>query len=100
MKTAARKAKVSVTLAKDLLIEIDRRVSRGGTRSRIIEEWLRLAAREHARRALDAATIAYYAGRTGEQRAEEKTLAGFSARASRELDFDLTRQRRPRHRRA
>ena len=95
-----RRAKVSVTLGKDLLAEIDRRVASGGTRSRVIEEWLRLAAREHARGALDAATIAYYADRTGEQRAEDETLAGFSARASRELDFDLTRQRRRRHRRA
>ena len=67
-----RKAKVSVTLEKDLLAEIDRRVAGGGTRSQIIEEWLRLAAREHARRALDAATIAYYGGRTGEQRARTR----------------------------
>ena len=96
----ARKAKVSVTLGQDLLAEIDRRVARGGTRSQVIEEWLRLAAREHARRALDAATIAYYTDRTDEQRAEDDTLAGFSARTSRELDFDLTRRRRPRHRRA
>ena len=95
----ARRAKVSVTLEKDLLAEIDRRVARGGTRSRVIEEWLRLAAREHARRALDAATIAYYADRTDAQRAEDDGLAGFSARASRELDFDLRRRRRPRDRR-
>lgn len=93
-----RKTKVSVTLEKDLLAEIDRRVAAGGTRSQIIEDWLRLAVHEHARRALDAATIAYYAGRTGEQRAEDETLAGFSTRASRERDFDLTQ--RPRHRRA
>jgi metal-responsive CopG/Arc/MetJ family transcriptional regulator len=97
MKTA-RKTKVSVTLEKALLAEIDRRAVGRGTRSQIIEEWLRLAAREHARRALDAATIAYYEGRTAEQRAEDETLAEFTTRASGELDFDLAR--RPRRRRA
>lgn len=94
----ARKAKVSVTLETGLLAQIDRRAASGSTRSQVIEEWLRLAAREHARRALDAATIAYYAGRTEEQRAEDEALAGFSTRASRERDLDL--KRRPRRRRA
>lgn len=91
-----RKAKVSVTLAPDLLDEIDRRVPGGGTRSRIIEEWLRLAAREHARRDLDAATTAYYEGRTGEQRDEDDALAGFSTRATHERDFDAKRRVRRR----
>ena len=92
-----RKAKVSVTLEQDLLGEIDRRVSGGGTRSQVIGEWLRLAAREHARRELDAATIAYYEGRTGEQRDEDNALAGFSTRAARERDVDATRRGRRRH---
>ena len=92
----ARKTKVSVTLETDLLAEIDRRASAGSTRSRIIEEWLRLAAREHARRALDAATIAYYTGRTRAQQAEDGILAELSTRASRERDLDLTRRRRRR----
>lgn len=89
---------MSVTLGRDLLDEIDRRVRRGGTRSQIIEEWLRLAAREHARRELDAATIAYYEGRTGEQRDEDDALVGFSTRAARERDVDA--RRRVRRRRA
>ena len=92
-----RKAKVSVTLEQDLLDEIDRRVSGGGTRSQVIGEWLRLAAREHARRDPDAATIAYYEGRTEEQRDEDDALAGFSARASLERDVDAKRRGR-RHR--
>lgn len=93
-----RKAKVSVTLGRDLLDEIDRRVPGGGTRSKIIEEWLRLAAREHARRELDAATAAYYEGRTREQREEDDALVGFSNRAVHERDFDA--KRGVRHRRA
>ena len=63
MKTA-RKAKVSVTLDRDLLAAIDRRVEPGATRSEVIEAWLRLAALAHARRELDAATVACYEGRT------------------------------------
>lgn len=93
-----RKAKVSVTLERDLLNEIDRRVPGGGTRSQIIEEWLRLAAREHARRDLDAATRVYYEGRTREQRDEDEALAEFSDRAVHERDVDA--KRRGRHRRA
>ena len=96
MKTA-RKAKVSVTLDRDLLAAIDRRVEPGATtRSEVIEAWLRLAALAHARRELDAATIAYYEGRTAEQQAEDDRLAAFSTRASRELDLDLERPARRR----
>ena len=92
----ARKAKVSVTLDRDLLALIDRRVEPGATRSEVIEAWLRLAALAHARRELDAATIAYYEGRTAEQQAEDDRLAAFSTRASRELDLDLERPARRR----
>jgi metal-responsive CopG/Arc/MetJ family transcriptional regulator len=94
---AARKAKVSVTLDRDLLTVIDRRIEAGVTRSEIIEAWLRLAALAHARRELDAATVAYYEGRTTGQQADDESLAAFSTRASRELDLD--RKRPSRHRR-
>ena len=92
---AGRKAKVSVTLAQDLLAVIDRRAKGGATRSQIIEEWLRRSAIVEARRDLDAATAAYYEGRTVEQEAEDESLAAFSARASRERSLD----RKPRTRR-
>jgi len=91
----ARKAKVSVTLDRDLLAAIDRRIEAGATRSEVIEAWLRLAALAHARRELDAATVGYYG--TAEQQAEDESLAAFSTRASRELDLD--RKQRPRRRR-
>lgn len=93
-----RKAKVSITLERDLLEEIDRRVPGGGTRSKVIEDWLRLAAREHARRELDAATTAYYEGRTLAQRDEDGALSEFSTRSAHERDLDL--KRRARRRRA
>jgi metal-responsive CopG/Arc/MetJ family transcriptional regulator len=94
-----RKAKVSVTLGRDLLAAIDRRVRGGTTRSQVIEEWLRLSALAVARRDLDAATAAYYEGRTAEQRAEDESLAAFSARAFDERDLDRKpRTRRPRAR--
>jgi len=94
----ARKAKVSVTLGRDLLAAIDQRVGRGVTRSEIIEEWLRLAALAQARRELDAATLAYYEGRTATRRTEDESLAAFSTRSSREIGLD--RKPRTRRRRA
>jgi hypothetical protein len=66
--------------------------------SEIIEAWLRLAAVARARRNLDAATIAYYQGRTGPQLADDQGLAAFSARASQERV--LERKRPARRRRA
>jgi metal-responsive CopG/Arc/MetJ family transcriptional regulator len=92
-------AKVSVTLARDLLAVIDRQVRRGTTRSQVIEEWLRLSAVAQAQRDLDAATAAYYEGRTAEQRAEDESLTAFSTRTLHERDFDRKpRTRRPRAR--
>jgi len=94
-----RKAKVSVSLGRDLLAVIDRRARGGITRSQVIEEWLRLSALAQARRDLDAATAAYYEGRSLEQRAEDERLAAFSTRSIGERDLDRTpRARRPRAR--
>lgn len=93
---AARKAKVSITLGRDLLAAIDRRAVKGATRSEVIEEWLRLAALAQARRDLDAATVAYYENRTAEQQAEDEGVASFSARSFREIGFDRTPRARRR----
>jgi metal-responsive CopG/Arc/MetJ family transcriptional regulator len=97
MKTT-RKAKVSVTLDRDLLAAIDRRATRGATRSQVIEEWLRLSALAQAHRDLETATAAYYEGRTADQRAEDEALAAFSTRGFGRLDLD--RKPRPRQHRA
>jgi metal-responsive CopG/Arc/MetJ family transcriptional regulator len=82
------KAKVSVTLDQELLAVIDRRATKGTTRSQVIEEWLHLAARAQACRDLDAATAAYYEGRTAEQQAEDDALADVSTRGLARLDLD------------
>jgi len=92
---AIRKAKVSVTLSRDLLAAIDRQVTGRTTRSQVIEEWLRLSALAQAHRDLDRATAEYYEGRSAEQRAEDESLAAFATRAVVELDLD----RKPRIRR-
>jgi hypothetical protein len=96
-----RKAKVSVTLGRDLLAAIDRRVTGGATRSQVIEAWLRSSALAEARRDLDAATASYYEGRTAEQRAEDEGLAAFSTRALDERDVlicdEVNGTPRPRH---
>src|SRR5262245_42517066 len=95
----ARKAKVSVTLARDLLAAIDRRVVRGTTRTQGVERGVRLPAPAQARRDLDAATPADHEGRTAEQRAEDEDLAAFSTRAVDERELDRKpRTRRPRAR--
>jgi metal-responsive CopG/Arc/MetJ family transcriptional regulator len=87
MKTG-RKAKVSVTLDRDLLAAIDRRATRGATRSQVIEQWLRLSVLAQAHRDLEAATAAYYEGRTADQRTEDEALAAFSTRGLGQLDLD------------
>ncbi|MSP58731.1 MAG: ribbon-helix-helix protein, CopG family [Myxococcales bacterium] len=84
-----RKLKVSVTLAPDLVARIDRRAAREqGTRSQVIERWLRRAARDQARQELDSEIAAYYEALTSEQQAEDAALAVFSGKAARELDLD------------
>jgi hypothetical protein len=83
-----RKAKASVTLGRDLLAAIDRHVTGGATRSQVIDERLRRSALAQARRDLDAATAAYYEGRTPEPRAEDESLAAFSTRGFGEIDLD------------
>src|SRR5262245_43395014 len=94
---ATRKAKVSVTLSRDLLAAIDRHVMRGATLSQVIEEWLRLSAMALARRDLERARAAYYEGRNAEQRAEDEGLSTFATDAFGELGLDQKPQIR-RHR--
>ena len=82
---AARKIKVSVTLADDLLARIDRKAHRqGSTRSALIEQWLRLSVRHEAKRELEEATRAYYDSLTPSESAEEASLSrGLSSAAKR-----------------
>ena len=97
--TAARKVKLSVTLSRDLVERIDREAGGAGARSRVIEQWLRQAARMHAERDLERATIAYYESLTDEERAEDDAISSAMGRAGRRLDIDGTgraQRRRPR----
>ncbi len=96
-----RKVKVSVTLSTDLLARIDREAARQqtGTRSGVIESWLRKAARDAAEQQLARETIAYYDSLTPAQRAEDEEWVELGAGAASELDIDGEGPTRPQRRR-
>ena len=83
------KTKVSVSLPRDLLEEIDseaRQTSR--SRSQIFEVWLRIAARRRAAAKLERDTLAYYTNRTAEQETEDEALSRASLRAAQKRKLD------------
>ena len=83
------KTKVSVSLPRDLLEEIDseaRQTSR--SRSQIFEVWLRIAARRRAAAKLERDTLAYYTNRTAEQETEDEALSRASRRAAQKRKLD------------
>jgi metal-responsive CopG/Arc/MetJ family transcriptional regulator len=83
------KAKVSVSLPRDLLEEIDEEAAQTSrSRSQIFELWLRLAGRRRAAEKLEQDTLAYYANRTAEQTAEDDALSQASLRAARKRKID------------
>ena len=84
------KAKLSITLAPDLVRQLDRavRARRGATRSSVIEEWLRRAARMAVAERLRSETIAYYESLSSHERAEEEAMARASSRGARRLRID------------
>jgi Arc/MetJ-type ribon-helix-helix transcriptional regulator len=75
------KLKLSVTLPPDLVASIDREVGRvpGGTRSAVIERWLRAAARQEAHRALERATVDYYRDLSPAARADDEEWTRFAS---------------------
>src|SRR5687768_3908813 len=77
------KARVTVTISQGLLAKVDRaaRQRPGASRSSVIEEWLRSAAEQDARRALDQAIAEYYEGMSAGERAEDAEWAHFSTRS-------------------
>lgn len=90
------RVKVSLSLPPDLVARIDR-VARAESRSRsrVVERWLRRAAREGAHRELEEATIAYYESLTPEELRQDSEMAAALSRAGRRLDIDaLPRPRR------
>ncbi|HET7504624.1 MAG TPA: ribbon-helix-helix protein, CopG family [Kofleriaceae bacterium] len=83
------KTKVSVSLPRDLLEEIDEEAAQTSrSRSQVFEVWLRLAARRRAAAKLERDTLDYYARRTSTQEAEDDALARASLRAARKREID------------
>ena len=90
-----RKLKVSVTLSPEILERVDRQAKRlRGTRSSIMESWLKQAARRQSERDLETDTIAYYESLTAEERAEDEELSRALTSAARRLEIDGPSQRR------
>lgn len=73
-KVGGAKAKISVTVAAELVAQIDRgvRARRYLSRSAAIETALQRWAREERRRQTDAEIEAYYSGMTDEEREEDR----------------------------
>jgi metal-responsive CopG/Arc/MetJ family transcriptional regulator len=83
------KTKVSISLDTDVLEAVDRRAAREKTtRSAIMEQWLRGAARQAELQRLEEETAAYYDSLTPAEKAEDAALARASSRAFRELTID------------
>jgi metal-responsive CopG/Arc/MetJ family transcriptional regulator len=83
------KTKVSISLPRDLLEEIDDEAAQTSrSRSQIFEVWLRLAARRRAAEKLERDTLAYYTSRTVEQEAEDAALSRASLRAAKKRKID------------
>lgn len=83
------KAKISVSLPRDLLEEIDDEAAQTSrSRSQIFEVWLRLAARGRAAEKLERDTLTYYTRRTAEQEAEDVALSRASLRAAKKREID------------
>lgn len=99
-KTMARKTKISISLDSDVLDAVDRRAAREKTtRSAVMEQWLRGAARHAELQRLEEETAAYYDSLTPAEKAEDAALAEASSRASKHLIIDeppRQRKRRPR----
>jgi metal-responsive CopG/Arc/MetJ family transcriptional regulator len=88
--TAARKIKVSVTISEDLLLTIDHHAKHrdGATRSSVIEEWLRTAAKRKAAEALEHDTVAYYADYSAAARQDDEDWSQVSSEQFESLEID------------
>jgi metal-responsive CopG/Arc/MetJ family transcriptional regulator len=83
------KVKVSVTVSKDLLGQIDKDAARlKSTRSAVIDRWLRAMLRERKQMEIEQATIAYYESLTDEERAEDERLTRALSKAARKVKLD------------
>ena len=91
------KTKVSISLDADVLEAVDRRAKREKTtRSAVIEQWLRGAARQAELQRLEEETAAYYDSLTPAEKREDAEWAEFASRAASELTIDEPTPRRRR----
>ena len=88
--STVKKAKVSVTIASDLLAEIDAFAERSGigNRSNVIELWLRRAARQQTADRVAEETVAYYTGLTEEEARDDAEWAAAAGDEFAQLDID------------
>jgi len=84
------RTKLSVTLAPDVVDAIDRAVERrvAGSRSAVIEKWLRRMSRLTAEAQLRDETIACYESLSAGDVAGDSALSKASSRAARRLNLD------------
>jgi hypothetical protein len=77
------RARVTITLSREILDRVDRAVRRTprASRSSVVEEWLAGAARREAERELDRAIADYYDGMSASERAEDASWARLSTRS-------------------
>ena len=87
---AAARTKLSITLAPDVVEEIDRAVERrvADSRSAVIEKWLRRASRLNAEARLRDETVAYYESLSASEMADDVALSKAASRAARRLNLD------------
>src|SRR5262252_7569470 len=83
------KTKVSISLDADVLEAVDRRAKREKTtRSAVMEQWLRGAARQAELQRLEEETAAYYDALTPAEKAEDAEWTAAATRSLRKLDLD------------
>jgi hypothetical protein len=97
MTTAARKAKISVSINPTLLDALDRYAARlGVTRSAALERWLSQISHRESVARLEEETAAYYDALTADQRRDDAGWAGAAAAGARHLPVDGARSPRRR----
>jgi metal-responsive CopG/Arc/MetJ family transcriptional regulator len=92
------KARVTITLSRDVLRLVDRAAEKedGSSRSAVIERYLRRAIRGAAEGEIARDTIAYYRSLSEEERSEEEALSEALGDAARRLQYDRPSRRRKR----
>jgi thioesterase domain-containing protein len=91
------KVKVSLTLSADVVALVDRDAKHHkGTRSSVVELWLRRAATAEVTRGIEDATAAYYRSLRSDQREEDESLSKALSAAARRISYDDSIAPRPR----